>query len=254
MMFGFRIIRAPNKGLVFTLGKPSRVLDPGIHWVSPMLCQVVLVSTALHTFEVDIDVITKGGTPTTIKVGYTARIVDPYAAFVNVADPFMTLRASVISVASGAANSYTIDQLAQYKSQIAHMAQQELAGLSQANGWGLGDFQIAIGDPSMSNELKGLLMREEAVRRENAANLERARNQLAIAQQLAAVAAQLEHSPFARELLRLQMIADMGAGGKVIVVDSQSPSAKAVAMQASGQQPLAPQATHHTQPVYPQTT
>jgi len=68
------------------------------------------------------------------------------------------------------------------------------------------------------------------------------------------VAAQLEHSPFARELLRLQMIADMGAGGKVIVVDSQSPSAKAVAMQASGQQPLAPQATHHTQPVYPQTT
>ena len=68
-MFGLRIIRAPYVGQVFTLGKPSRVIGPGVHWVSPMLSNVVVVSTALRTEEVDMDVITKGGTPTTIKVG-----------------------------------------------------------------------------------------------------------------------------------------------------------------------------------------
>lgn len=221
-MLGLRIIRAPFRGQVFTLGKPGRVLTPGVHWVSPMISNVVLVSTALRTEEVDIDVITKGGTPTTIKVGYTARITNVTHAVVNLENPFATLRMSVISVVSGAANSYSIDELAQYKTQIASAAEEELNELSDKNGWGLGNFQIAIGDPSMSEELKRLLMREEAVKRENAANLERARNQLEVAKQLANVSGILDESPFARELLRLQMIADMGAGGKVVVVDAKS--------------------------------
>lgn len=222
---GLRIIRAPYRGQVFTLGKPGRVLDPGVHWVSPFFTQVVMVSTALRTEEVDIDVITKGGTPTTIKVGYTARVTNVTDSLVNVENPFATLRISVISVVSGAANSYSIDELAQYKTQIAGEAEKELNELSQKNGWGLGNLQIAIGDPSMSEELKRLLMREEAVKRENAANLERARNQLDVAKQLANVSQILSDSPFARDLLRLQMISDMGAGGKVIVVDSKTDGA-----------------------------
>lgn len=222
-MFGLHVIRAPYKGLKFTLGKPVGVLEPGVHWVSPILSNVQLISTALVTAEVDIAVITKGGTPTSIKIGYTGRIVNVMNALINVDNPFETLRMSVIAVVSGAANSYSIDELAQYKTQIATSAQGELAELSAANGWGLGDFQIAIGDPSMTDELKRLLMREEAVKRENAANLERARNQLEVAKQLANVAATLDDAPFARELLRLQMISDMGSGGKIVVVDSQSP-------------------------------
>jgi len=224
-MLGLRIIRAPYVGQVFTLGKPSSTIGPGVHWVSPLLCNVVQVSTSLRTEEVDMDVITKGGTPTTIKVGYTARVVDVTSALVNVADPFQTLRVSVISVVSGAANSYTIDQLAEYKTQIAAQAEEELQELSKKNGWGLGNFQIAIGDPSMTDELKGLLMREEAVKRENAANIARAKNQLEVAKQLANVAALLDDSAFARDLLRLQMISDMGAGGKVIVLDTKAEGA-----------------------------
>lgn len=222
---GFRIIRAPYVGQVFTLGKPSSTIGPGVHWVPWFISNVVLVSTALRTEEVDIDVITKGGTPTSIKVGYTARVTNVTSALVNVADPFQTLRVSVISVVSGTANSYSIDELAQYKTQIATAAEEELQELSEKNGWGLGSFQIAIGDPSMTDELKKLLMREEAVKRENAANLERARNQLEVAKQLANVSAVLEDSAFARDLLRLQMISDMGSGGKIIVVDSKADGA-----------------------------
>ena len=224
-MMGLRIVRAPYVGQVFTLGKPTRILPPGVHWVSPLISSVVRVSTALRTEEVDIDVITKGGTPTSIKIGYTARVVDVTAALVNVQDAFQTLRVSVISVVSGSANSYTIDQLAEYKSEIANKAEQELTQLSKTNGWGLGSFQIAIGDPSMSEELKKLLMREEAVKRENAANIARARNQLEVAKQLANVGAILDKQDFAKDLLRLQMISDMGSGGKVIVVDSSSSGA-----------------------------
>lgn len=222
---GIKIIRAPYVGLVFTLGKPSKILEPGIHWVTPFISSVVQVSTALRTDEVDIDVITKGGTPTSIKVGYTARVINATQALVNVQNAFETLRVSVISVVSGSANSYSIDQLAEYKTQIAIQAQTELQELSNTNGWGLGGFQIAIGDPSMTDELKKLLMREEAVKRENAANIEKAKNQLAVAQQLANVAAILQNSPFAKELLRLQMLSDMGSGGKIIVVDSDSKGA-----------------------------
>ena len=246
-MFGLRVIRAPNRGLVFTLGKPGRVLDPGVHWVSPLFCTVQQISTAKFTAEVDVDLITKGGTPTTVKVGYTARVLDVTSALVNMDNPFGTLRASVISVVSGSANDYSIDDLARYKSQIAEKAEVELYELSVKNGWGLGDFQIATGDPSMTDELKRLLMREEAVKRENAANLERARNQLEVAKQLANVAAALEGSPFARELLRLQMLSDMGAGGKIIVVDSKhTSSAKDVLKQEaldqlSDQRPGQPQ-------------
>ncbi len=225
----FTVINAPNAGLEFVGGKPRRVLGPGFHIVLPIVTRVRKISTALRTEEVDCDVITRGGTPTSIKVGFTARVVDVKSALINVGNPFATLRMSVISVVSGAANSYTIDQLAQRKNEISTAAENELRGLSETNGWGLGDFQIAVGDPSMSEELKKLLMREEAVRRENAANLQKAQNQVAIARQLVEVAQALETSPFAKELLRLQVIADMGAGGKVVVIDSDAPGGKALA-------------------------
>lgn len=240
----FTRIDAPYAGLTIVGGRPGRVLGPGFHVVMPFITSIRRISTQLRTEEVDIDVITRGGTPTSIKVGYTARVVDVQAAIINVGDPFATLRASVISVVSGAANSYTIDQLAQNKNEISDAAEAELAGLSRKHGWGLGDFQVAVGDPSMSEELKKLLMREEAVKRETAANLEKARNQVEIARQLVAVARELEDQPFARELLRLQVLADMGAGGKVIVVDSQAAVARdpAVVRQVLAEQPalLAP--------------
>lgn len=218
----FVVINAPHAGLLYMGGKPISVLKPGFHIVMPFVSRIRQVSTALRTEEVDIDVITKGGTPTSVKVGYTARITNVKDALINVDNPFATLRSSVISVVSGAANSYTIDELAQYKNDISLKAEDELRELSDRNGWGLGNFQIAIGDPSMSEELKKLLMREEAVKRENAANLERARNQLHVAEQLARVSASLKDDPYARELLRLQVIADMGSGGKIVVLDAHS--------------------------------
>jgi regulator of protease activity HflC (stomatin/prohibitin superfamily) len=213
----FTIVNAPNKGLVYQAGRPIKVLDAGFHILMPWQ-SVRRISTALVTQEVDVDVITRGGTPTTIKVGFTARVTEVQSALVNMQDAFGTLRTTVMSVVSGTANSYTIDQLAQKKNEIAAQAEGELTEASNKHGWGLGDFQIAIGDPSMSEELKLLLMREEAVRRESSANLEKAKHQVAVAQQLAEVAAVIKHSPFAQELLRLQMLADMGGGGKVIVV------------------------------------
>ena len=225
----FTVINAPFLGVEFIGGKPTRVLRPGFHLLVPFISRVRRISGALHTEEVQIDVITKGGTPTSVKVGYTARVVDPQAALVNVDNAFATLRANVISVVSGAANSYTIDQLAEKKSDIAEEAENELLMLSEKNGWGLGNFQIAVGDPSMSEELKKLLMREEAVKRENAANLEKARNQLDVARQLVEVAKALDAHPFARELLRLQMLSDRGEGGKVVVIDSQNPAVSGLA-------------------------
>ena len=225
----FTVINAPFAGLEIIGGKPRRVLKAGFHIVIPLVTRIRRISTALRTEEVDVDVITRGGTPTTIKVGYTARVVKVRDALINVDDAFATLRMSVISVVSGAANSYTIDQLAQRKNEISTAAEQELKGLSETNGWGLGNFQIAVGDPSMSEELKKLLMREEAVRRENAANLEKAQNQVLVAEQLLQVAAALDPSPFAQELLRLQVLSDMGSGGKVVVVDADRVDGRAVA-------------------------
>ncbi len=226
------IINAPNKGLVFQAGKPLHTLDPGIHLLWPWQ-RVRQISSALVTQEVDVDVITKGGTPTAIKVGYSARVTDIKSALVNMQDPFATLRVTAMSVVSGAANSYSIDQLAQNKNDIADKAEAELLAASEKNGWGLGDFQIAIGDPSLTDELKRLLMREEAVKRESAANLEKAKTQIEVARQLAEVAKVLEAQPFARELLRLQMLADMGEGGKVIVVPSDNPNGMDMALRES---------------------
>ena len=218
----FAKINAPYQGLLFRAGRPKRVLPAGFHFILPVVDSVRKVNCSLRTEEAEVDVITRGGTPTQIKVGYTARITDVEKALLNLQKPFATLRASVISVVSGAANNYSIDELAQKKSMIAQESQQELLQLAESNQWGMGDFQIAIGDPSMSEELKKLLMREEAVKRENAANLERANNQLEVAKKLKEVALTLAENPFGQDLLRMQMLTDMGEGGKVIVVDSRS--------------------------------
>ena len=83
----FTIINAPFKGLVFTVGKPGRTLGPGFHITMPWE-SVRRVSTALHTEEVSVDVITRGGTPTQVKVGFSGRVVDIEGALVNTQNPF----------------------------------------------------------------------------------------------------------------------------------------------------------------------
>jgi len=117
---------------------------------------------------------------------------------------------------------------------IAEQAETELAQMSEKHGWGLGQFQIAVGDPNLSEDLKRMLMREEAARRENSANLARAKNQLLVGETLLQVANNLERSPFARELLRLQVLSDMGSGGKVVVVDTERQSATEAGLAALG--------------------
>jgi hypothetical protein len=56
------------------------------------------------------------GTPTSIKVGYTARVTEVEHALLNVGDAFGTLRVSVISVVSGTVNAETLDPVAESRS------------------------------------------------------------------------------------------------------------------------------------------
>lgn len=149
----FTIISAPYVGLEFIAGKPRRLLDPGLHVVRPLITEVRKIPTALVTQHTNIDIITRGGTPATVQVGFTARVLDAHKALVNVANPFETLRASVIAVVSGAANAFTIDELAKEKVTIAQQAETELTELSDKNGWGLAQFQIAVGDPNLSDRV-----------------------------------------------------------------------------------------------------
>jgi regulator of protease activity HflC (stomatin/prohibitin superfamily) len=82
---GIRIVRPYQKGLVEILGSFKGMLNPGFHWVIPMITRVTLMDLRLQTMDVARqEVITKDNSPTNVDAVIYIKIMDPYKAYYEV--------------------------------------------------------------------------------------------------------------------------------------------------------------------------
>lgn len=215
---GFRVTTAPNKRVIFTWGKLSAIKEPGLTWILIGVQSTTQVDCALLSQEQEVDVIARGGTPVRVKVGITLRVVDVKLYVLNVAGSLWTIVGNILkSEASGQLNDYSVDEMSRHKATIIENIEQALQRMSDAKGWGLGEFQITVGDPELSDDLKRAMMREEEVQRENKGDIAKAQNQIEVARILTEAARLYEGNPVALLLRKWQVLSELSSDSTIVV-------------------------------------
>lgn len=88
--------------------------------------------------------------------------------------------------------------------------------MSEKKSWGVGEFQITVGDPELSDDLKRAMMREEEVIRENKGDLAKAKNQLEVARILLEAAELYRGNPVALQLRKWQVLSELSSDSTII--------------------------------------
>lgn len=69
LVFSIRIVVQPNVGVVITLGKYEKTLNPGLHFIKPFISRIVTVNTAQTPLDLDQQiVITKDNAEISVKI------------------------------------------------------------------------------------------------------------------------------------------------------------------------------------------
>ena len=85
MSSGIRIIQPYEQGIWIVLGRFKRILDPGFHWVYPLVSQVVKIDLRTQVLDVPRqEVITKDNSPTNVDAIIYIKVIDPAKAFFQV--------------------------------------------------------------------------------------------------------------------------------------------------------------------------
>ena len=84
---GLCVIMQFERGLVFTLGRYTRTLGPGLNWVIPYIQQVQKIDMRIETVDVPKqEVITKDNIPVNINAVVYFHVKSPEAAVIKVSD------------------------------------------------------------------------------------------------------------------------------------------------------------------------
>ncbi|MCU0852383.1 MAG: SPFH domain-containing protein [Thermoplasmata archaeon] len=82
---GIRIIQPYEQGLWVVLGRYKMVLNPGFHWVYPLISQVIRLDLRTQVLDVPRqEVITKDNSPTNVDAIIYIKVIDPKKAYFEV--------------------------------------------------------------------------------------------------------------------------------------------------------------------------
>jgi regulator of protease activity HflC (stomatin/prohibitin superfamily) len=82
---GIRIIQPYEQGLWVVLGRYKMVLNPGFHWVYPLISQVIRMDLRTQVLDVPRqEVITKDNSPTNVDAIIYIKVIDPKKAYFEV--------------------------------------------------------------------------------------------------------------------------------------------------------------------------
>jgi regulator of protease activity HflC (stomatin/prohibitin superfamily) len=92
LLLGVKIIRPYEKGLVERLGKFNRILDPGVHFIIPLMERVKKVDMREHVVDVPPqEVICKDNVVVTVDAVVYYQVIDPIKAVYNVSNFLMAI-------------------------------------------------------------------------------------------------------------------------------------------------------------------
>ena len=218
IVLSVRIIQQYENSLVFTLGRFSRTLSPGLNFIIPLLETTRTVDMRVLTRDIPKQqVITKDNVPVTINGVVYFKIVNLELAILKVQDYNYAISQYSQAALRDVVGGMTFDDLLAERQKIGEEIEQIVA--KETANWGLEVGSIKIQDVDVPEELKKMMSRQASAEREKRATITKAEGDKLAAFNLAEAAKTMATSVGAMQLRTLQTIDGLGptASNTVII-------------------------------------
>ena len=211
-MFGFRIIRQYEQGVVFRFGQAlPGVRKPGLTWINPFTCRLTKVNMQIAVASVPAqETITRDNVTLKVDAVVYYRVVDPLKAIINV----QNYHYAVSQVAQTSLRSVTgrsnMDQLLSEREQV-NAELKDVIDAPTEGPWGVRVERVEVKDISLPESMKRSMSRQAEAERERRARIIAADGEYQASKKLAQAATVMAADPAALQLRLLQTVVEVAA-------------------------------------------
>lgn len=204
-----RIVQQYETGVVFSLGKLDRVLQPGFNLIFPFVERVKIIDMRVLTIDIPRQqAITKDNVPVTINGVLYFKVSDPVKAIINVQDYVFAVSQYAETALRDVVGQMSLDEVLAERQQVGE--QIEAIVDKESTAWGIKVTNIKMQDIDMPEDLKRLMSRQASSEREKRATIIKAEGDRMAAENLSKAAEIMTKMPGAMQLRTLQTIDGLG--------------------------------------------
>ena len=217
LVLSVRIVQQYQTAIVFTLGKFSRTLNPGLNFIIPIIEWTTTVDMRVLTRDIPKQqVITKDNVPVTINGVVYFKVLKASTAIIEVENYNYAISQFSQAALRDVVGGMTFDDLLAERQIIGEQIENIVKKESAA--WGLEVVTIKIQDVDVPEDLKKMMSRQASAEREKRATITKAEGDKMAAFNLAEAAKTMTASPGAMQLRTLQTIDGLGPTASNTVV------------------------------------
>jgi regulator of protease activity HflC (stomatin/prohibitin superfamily) len=208
LLSSLRVIFEYQRGILFTLGKYTRVMNPGLRLVIPILQSMQKVDLRIATIDIPKqEVMTKDNVPVNVNAVVYFKVIKPEDAILKIQDYNYALSQYAQTALRDVAGGISLDQLLIEREKIAGTIKRIVD--KETDQWGIDVTAIKIQDIELPTDMKRSMARQAEAEREKRATIIKAEGEKVASLNLSKAAAVLAKAPGALHLRTLQTINDV---------------------------------------------
>lgn len=205
-----RQVNQYQRGIVFTMGKFSRIWQPGWHILIPIFQSLHKVDIRVKAVDVpDQEAITKDNIPVSINAVIYFKVNDAAKSVIEVENVDYAISQLAQTTMRNAVGEVTLNQLLAEKKQVSENIKLIVDKVSDA--WGIDVQGVELKDIVLPESLKRTIAKVAEAEREKQAVIISSEGELGAAKNVAQAAEMLAASPGALHLRTLQSINDLSS-------------------------------------------
>lgn len=233
---GIRIAQEYQRAVVFRLGRFIGIKGPGIYYLIPLIDRQQKVDTRTTTVNLEQqETITKDSVTIKVNAVLWFRIVDASKSILEVANYDQAVYQFSVTALRNIIGQHSLDEVLKGREEINRTLQEIVDSTTEP--WGIKIGMVEMKDVEIPESMQRAMAREAEAIREKRARIVKAEAELEASIKLTQGAKQMEESPIALELRRMQMLSEIGIDNNtttiVLIPSDFSQAATGIARMAS---------------------
>ncbi len=217
LLSGFRVAQEYQRSIVFRLGRFQGVRGPGLFWIIPLFERAQRVDIRTRTVDLEQqETITKDSVTIKVNAVLWFRIEKPADAIIKVAEYHKAVYQFAVSALRNIIGQHTLDEVLREREQINASLQRIVDNITEP--WGIKIEMVEMKDVEIPEGMQRAMAREAEAIREKRARLVKAEAELDASIKLTQGGKEMEKSPIALELRRMQMLSEIGIDNNTTTV------------------------------------
>jgi len=240
ILFGLRIAQEYQRAVVFRLGRFQSVKGPGLYYLIPFIDRQQKIDIRTRTVDLEQqETITKDSVTIKVNAVLWFRVIDSEKAIIQVANYSQAVYQFSVTALRNIIGQHQLDEVLKEREKINATLQKIVDAATEP--WGIKIEMVEMKDVEIPESMQRAMAREAEAIREKRARIIKAEAELEASIKLTQGAKQMESSPIALELRRMQMLSEIGIDNNtttVIVIPSEFSNAARAVTEIAGSKKL----------------